>query len=307
MKGFMTIKIDEDKCIQYYSKLNLDHSSPSQEAMDDALWLVNYCYWDQEKRRQKNVSFRMVAGVSIGRASQRFAVKYFYDAEKKMINEKQSLDKIIEDELKQYDSYQPHSDLDREQHQDTREYLVSMIKITCTALKDIKLEDESAAERYCTHKFDGLVLPKLGRLDYEDRKKFIELKTKHRSKRKSDTKAGFSWTKGYLPKTADENHLKQVAFYFHCTGKIPYLLYVNQDSFNVFTQDSCEQLKPDYLKFLVDQDYKKARVRQNIVIACEGDVRRMAQLIPPPNFSSYMWRDLQPEMIEDAASLWDNI
>jgi hypothetical protein len=307
MKGFMTIKIDEDKCIQYYSKLNLDHSSPSQEAMDDALWLVNYCYWDQEKRRQKNVSFRMVAGVSIGRASQRFAVKYFYDAEKKMINEKQSLDKIIEDELKQYDSYQPHSDLDREQHQDTREYLVSMIKITCTALKDIKLEDESAAERYCTHKFDGLVLPKLGRLDYEDRKKFIELKTKHRSKRKSDTKAGFSWTKGYLPKTADENHLKQVAFYFHCTGKIPYLLYVNQDSFNVFTQDSCEQLKPDYLKFLVDQDYKKARVRQNIVIACEGDVRRMAQLIPPPNFSSYMWRDLQPEMIEDAASLWDNV
>jgi hypothetical protein len=53
----MTIKIDEDKCIQYYSKLNLDHSSPSQEAMDDALWLVNYCYWDQEKRRQKNVSY----------------------------------------------------------------------------------------------------------------------------------------------------------------------------------------------------------------------------------------------------------
>jgi hypothetical protein len=303
----MTIKIDEDKCIQYYSKLNLDHSSPSQEAMDDALWLVNYCYWDQEKRRQKNVSFRMVAGVSIGRASQRFEVKYFYDAEKKMINEKQSLDKIIEDELKAYSSYQPHNELDKEQHEDTKNYIVDMIKITCAALKDIKLDDESAAERYCTHKFDGLILPKLGRLDYEDRKKFVELKTKHRSKRKSDTKQGYSWTKGYLPKTADINHLKQVAFYFHSTGKIPHLLYVNQDSFNVFTQDSCEQLKPDYLKFLVDQDYKKARVRQNLVITCEGDVRRMAQLIPPPDFSSFMWRDLQPEMIEDAASLWKDV
>jgi hypothetical protein len=303
----MTIKIDEDKCIQYYSKLNLDHSSPSQEAMDDALWLVNYCYWDQNRRREKNISFRMIAGVSIGRASQRFAVKYFYDAEKKMINEKQSLDKIIEDELKQYDAYQPHNELDKEQHQDTRQYLVEMIKVTCKALQDVKLEEESAAERYCTHKFDGLILPKLGRLDYEDRNKFVELKTKHRSKRKSDTKQGYSWTKGYLPKTPDINHLKQVAFYFHSTNKIPHLLYVNQDSFNVFTQDSCEQLKPDYLKFLVDQDYKKARVRQNLVIACEGDVRRMAQLIPPPDFSSYMWRDLQPEMIEDAASLWKDV
>ena len=303
----MTIKIDEDKCIQYYSKLNLDHSSPSQEAMDDALWLVNYCYWDQEKRRQKNVSYRMVAGISIGRASQRFAVKYMYDAEKKMLNEKQSLDKIIDEELKAYSSYQPHNEADKEQHEDTKEYLVSMIKTTVKALQDIKLDEESAAERYCTHKFDGLVLPKLGRIDYEDRKKFIELKTKHRSKRKSDTKQGYSWIKGYLPKQPDINHLKQVAFYFHSTGKIPYLLYVNQDSFNVFTQDSCEQLKPDYLKFLVDQDLKKAKIRQNIVYICEGDVRRMAQLISPPDFSHYMWRDLQQDMIEDAASLWKDV
>lgn len=303
----MTIKIDEDKCIQYYSKLNLDHSSPSQEAMDDALWLVNYCYWDQEKRRQKNVSYRMVAGISIGRASQRFAVKYMYDAEKKMINEKQSLDKIIDEELKAYSAYQPHNEADKEQHEDTKEYLVSMIKTTVKALQDIKLDEESAAERYCTHKFDGLVLPKLGRIDYEDRKKFIELKTKHRSKRKSDTKNGYSWIKGYLPKTPDVNHLKQVAFYFHSTGKIPHLLYVNQDSFNVFTQDSCEQLKPDYLKFLVDQDYKKAKIRQNIVYISEGSVKRMAQLISPPDFSHYMWRDLQQDMIEDAASLWKDV
>lgn len=303
----MTIKIDEDKCIQYYSKLNLDHSSPSQEAMDDALWLVNYCYWDQEKRRQKNVSYRMVAGISIGRASQRFAVKYMYDAEKKMLNEKQSLDKIIDEELKAYSSYQPHNEADKEQHEDTKEYLVSMIKTTVKALQDIKLDEESAAERYCTHKFDGLVLPKLGRIDYEDRKKFIELKTKHRSKRKSDTKQGYSWIKGYLPKQPDINHLKQVAFYFHSTGKIPHLLYVNQDSFNVFTQDSCEQLKPDYLKFLVDQDYKKAKIRQNIVYISEGSVKRMAQLISPPDFSHYMWRDLQQDMIEDAASLWKDV
>ena len=303
----MIIKIDEDKAIGFYNKLELDHSSPSQEAMDDATWLVKYAFFTQEDRRLMNISYRMMAGVSIGRASQRFAVKYMYDAEKKMLNDKQSLDKIIEDELNQYDKYQPHNEADKEQHQDTRQYLVDMIKITVKALTDLKLDQESAAERYCTKKFDGLVLPKIGRIDYEDRKKFIELKTKHRSKRKSDTKNGFSWIKGYLPKQPDSNHLKQVAFYHHSTGKIPHLLYVNQDSFNVFTQDSCEQLKPDYLEFLVEQDYKKARTRQNLVYICEGDVKRMAQLIPPPDFSGYMWKDIQQEYIDKANSLWKDV
>lgn len=301
------IKINEDLAISYYKRLNLDHSSPSQDQMDDATWLVKYCFFTQEDRRKLNINHKMNAGVSIGRASQRFAVKYVYDADKKILNNKQNLDKIIEEELIQYDKYQPHSPLDKEQHEDTREYLVNMIKTTCKAISDIKLEDESAAERYCVHKFDGLVLPKIGRIDFEDRNKLIELKTKHRSKRKSDTKQGYSWVKGYLPKAPDKNHLSQVAFYFHSTGKIPYLLYVNQDGHVVFTQDNCEQLDPEYLNFLVDQDYKKAKVRQNLVYITGGDVRKMAELVPPPDFSSYIWRDLQPEYIDLANSLWKHV
>ena len=303
----MTIKIDEDKAISFYNKLELDHSSPSQESMDDSTWLVKYAFFTQEDRRNMNISYRMNAGVSIGRASQRYAVKYSYEAENKILNERASLDKIIDEELKLYDKYQPHNETDKEQHEDTRQYLVDMIKITVKAVQDLKLEDESAAERYCTYKFDGITLPKIGRIDMEDRKKLIELKTKHRSKRKSDTKQGYSWIKGYLPKNPDINHLKQVAFYNMATGKIPHLLYVNQDSYNVFTQDTCEQLKPDYLEFLVEQDYKKARTRQNLVYISEGDVKRMAQLIPPPDFSGFMWKDMQDEYIEKAASLWKDV
>lgn len=303
----MSIKINEDLALSYYSKLGLDHSSPSQEAMNDSDWLVNYCFFNQDIRRKKNINYKMNAGVSIGRASQRYAVKYFYEAENKILNQKESLDKIIEDELAQYDKYQPHNEMDKEQHQDTREYLVGMIKNTVKAVSDLKLGDESAAERYCVHKFDGLILPKIGRIDFEDRHKLIELKTKHRSKRKSDTKQGYSWVKGYLPKSPDKNHLSQVAFYFHATGKIPHLLYVNQDSYNVFTQDSCEQLDPEYLKFLVDQDYKKAKVRQNLIYICGGDVKKLAELIPPPDFSSFMWKDIQQEFIDHAASLWKDV
>jgi hypothetical protein len=250
----------------------------------------------------------MTAGVSIGRASQKFVSKYMYDAEKKILNEKKSLDQIIDEELKEYDKYQAHNEADKEQHEDTKNYLVDMIRITVKAVNDIGLGEESASERYCSHKFKELVLPKIGRIDYEDSKnKFIELKTKHRSKRKSDTKAGFSWVKGYLPKTPDINHLKQCAFYWHSTKKTPHLLYVNQDSYNVFTPDNCELLTPEYMEFLIQQDLIVDKIRQNLVYLCRGSVQDMAKLIPPPDFSSYMWKDVQMDLIKKAASLWDNV
>ena len=300
---------DPDICIKYYEKLNLDHGSPSQTAQTNADWLVNYCWFDQTDRRNKTISFRMNAGVSIGRASQKYVSKYMYEAEKKMLIEKKNIDTIIKEELAEYDKYQPHNELDKEQHEDTKNYLVDMIKITCKALDDLKLGDEVASERYCTYKFKELVLDKIGRIDYEQMSgtKLVELKTKHRSKRKSDTKAGFSWIKGYLPKQPDINHVKQCAFYWYATKKTPHLLYVNQDNFNVFTPDTCDLLTPEYMEFLIQQDLLVDKIRQNLVYLCRGSAKDMSKLIPPPDFSSYMWRDVQPELIKKAASLWDNV
>ena len=307
---------DPDICIKYYEKLNLDHGSPSQTAQSNADWLVNYCWFDQTDRRNKNISFRMNAGVSIGRASQKYVSKYMYEAEKKILIEKKNIDTIIKEEIAEYDKYQPHNELDKEQHEDTKNYLMDMIKITCKALADLKLGDEVGSERYCTHKFKELVLSKIGRIDYEQmdtsvsgtKPKLVELKTKHRSKRKSDTKQGYSWIKGYLPKAPDINHVKQCAFYWRSTGgKIPHLLYVNQDSYNVFTPDTCELLTPEYMDFLIQQDLIKAKIRQNLVYLCKGNPFEMAKLVPPPDFSGFMWKDIQDEYVRKAASLWDNI
>ena len=76
--------IDEDIALQYYSKLGLDHSSPSQENMSDSDWLIRYCHFTQE---------------------------------------------------------------DRIQHEDTKNYLTEMIRITVKAVQDIGLDRESASER----------------------------------------------------------------------------------------------------------------------------------------------------------------
>jgi hypothetical protein len=307
--------IDEDIALQYYKKLNLDHSSPSQEALSDSEFLVRYCLFTQEDRRLLNGSSKMNAGVSIGRASQRYLSKYMFEAEKKLLNEKKSIDQIIDEELKLYDQYQPHNQLDKEEHEDTKNYLVDMIKITCNSLKELDLGNEVASERYCTYKFDGLALEKIGRLDFEQldktgkNGKIVELKTKHRSKRKSSNKNGFTWTKGYLPKeTPDINHIRQCAFYWKATGgKVPHLLYVNQDSHVLFTAENCDLLTPEYMEFIIQQDLIKAKIRQNLIVMCKGNPYEMAKLIPPPDFSSYMWKNVQQEYVLKAASLWDNI
>jgi len=301
--------IDEDLALSYYSKLGLDHSSPSQDQLSLGDWIVRYCFFTQEDRRSLQGSYRMSAGVTIGRASQKYVSKYMYEAEKKILNEKKDLDTIIKEELTEYDKYVVADEEDKIQKEDTKNYLADMIKLTCKALADFKLGDEVASERYCTYKFKELVLSKIGRIDYEqmDGTKLVELKTKHRSKRKSDTKQGFSWIKGYLPKNPDMNHVRQCAFYWYATKKTPHLLYVNQDSYNVFTPDTCELLTPEYMEFLVQQDLITAKIRQNLVYLCKGNPFEMAKLVPPPDFSGFMWKNISQEHVRKAASLWDNV
>ncbi len=60
-------------------------------------------------------------------------------------------------------------------------------------------------------------------------------------------------------------------------------------------------------KFLIQQDLIKAKIRQNLVYICKGNPFEMAKLIAPPDFSGFMWKDIQEEYVRKAASLWDNV
>ncbi len=51
----------------------------------------------------------------------------------------------------------------------------------------------------------------------------------------------------------------------------------------------------------------KAKIRQNLVYLCKGNPFEMAKLIAPPDFSGFMWKDIQEEYVRKAASLWDNV
>ena len=47
-----------------------------------------------------------------------------------------------------------------------------------------------------------------------------------------------------LPNDPDPMHVSQVAFYYHCTQKKPFLFYVNENEYRIF-DDTHDMLKPD--------------------------------------------------------------
>ena len=61
------------------------------------------------------------------------------------------------------------------------------------------------------------------------------------------------------------------------------------------------------MNFIIQQDLIKAKVRQNIIYLCKGSVSEMSRILPPPDFSGFMWRDIQDTYVRKAASLWDNV
>ncbi len=61
------------------------------------------------------------------------------------------------------------------------------------------------------------------------------------------------------------------------------------------------------MEFLIQQDLIKAKIRQNLIYITKGNAKELAKLIPPPDFSGFMWRDIQENFVRKAASLWDNV
>ena len=97
----------------------------------------------------------------------------------------------------------------------------------------------------------------IGRVDFEDQNKFIELKTKYKSKNRPKKDGSYSFTMRKIAGPLDEktekylgwfSHLLQVAFYYLATRKKPHLVVAWEDGFHVYTPENCDQLKPKNLE-----------------------------------------------------------
>ena len=227
----------------------LNHHSPSQINAADDMWGYKYLYLTQEERRNLPINSKMHSGVCIGDMGQYEVGNYiwkFVKGKGLVKTEIPKTKKIFEKVLDKFDAYQPSTDEDKLSHQENKKGLALTFHQLKQSLKEIGLKDPIECERSVSLELPGCQLPVIGRVDFEDENNFVELKTKwyKKNRPRKDGTSSYSVPKieeGYM---GWNEHILQVAFYYLATRKKPHLLVINPESYNIFTPDNCEDLKP---------------------------------------------------------------
>jgi len=273
-----------------------DHLSPSSLNIPLAKFFINYVMFTQEERRQQLASYKANYGNACNNPVQRFLCKYIFESGKKLKPKKQSLKENIVREFDIIDKMPPRDERDAECRKEMKQYIEPTAQQIIKAVKEIFGDQELMAERYVYDTPKGLILDILGRIDYESEDKIMELKTKPINFRK--TKNGLNAYKQRLPDEPDEAHLKQLAFYWNCTKKTPYLVYANHEEYKIFKPEIPE------LMYQYDQMINKAFIIQNLLEISEADINKITQLVEPPDFKSFYYSDLTPEQLEKTREAW---
>ena len=149
-----------------------------------------------------------------------------------------------------------------------------------------------------------MIKPIIGRIDYESKTKFIELKTKPPNIRKVKNKEEWKMSSQPIPTEPTFDNLTQTSFYYMCTKKIPFLVYVNDKEHIVFDQ-SHELMKADYLEHLYFKMCEKILFWEKMIMFCKGNIQELAMMCEPPDLSHpFYYKDLAPEQLQLITNLW---
>jgi hypothetical protein len=306
----LTAWIQSIKPLPEWVKLyKLNHHSPSQINAADDMWGYKYLYLTQEERRNLPVNSKMHSGVCIGDMGQYEIGNYiwkFVKGKGLVKTEIPKTKKIFEKVLDKFDAYQPSTDEDKLSHQENKKGLALTFQQLKLALKEIGLKDPIECERSVSLNIPGCQLPVIGRVDFEDEKNFIELKTKwyKKNRPRKDGIQTFSVPKideGYM---GWNEHILQVAFYYLATGKKPHLLVVNPENYNIFTPDNCEDLKPKNLKNLINKMRVVCKRREEIMERHVGKTTWVEDIFP--DFGHFFWKGMG-DHLTNAMRLWGQL
>ena len=287
----------------------LNHHSPSQINAADDMWGYKYLYLTQEERRNLPINSKMHSGVCIGDMGQYEFGNYiwkFVKGKGLVKTEIPKTKKIFEKVLDKFDAYQPTSDEDKLSHQENKKGLAKTFHQLKWGLKDIKLKEPIECERSVSLELPGCQLPVIGRVDFEDKNNFVELKTKwyKKNRPRKDGTQTYSVPKideGYM---GWNEHILQVAFYYLATGKKPHLLVINPESYNIFTPDNCEDLKPENLKKLINKMRVVCKRREEIMERHSGKTTWVEDIFP--DFDHFFWRGMGDHLTA-AMRLWGHV
>ena len=297
--------LKQDKAFSFYNGgKGLDHWSYSSTSTPFAKNIINY-YFPQEVRRKFPFRYPGDFGNLVNNTVQKMLADVLYTAGRERLTDwDRSYDAAYQSELKEFHSKMPVDDKDKFGREKVLEYVEPCIKITEKAVKEIVGDNKLVCERYVDHAEKLMIKKIVGRIDYETKHTFIELKSKPPKTSKVRNKDEFKMKSQDLPEEPQIEHLTQTSFYYMVTKKIPYLLYVNDKGFKLFDQ-SHELMKSDHLEYLYNKMVEKILLWEKMIMFCEGDIEKLALMCEPPDMSHpFYYRDLTDDQIKLITKLW---
>ena len=301
----------ENKIKKAFSIFNggegLDHWSYSSTSTPFAKNLIGYTF-PQEVRRTFAFRYKANFGNLVNNVVQRMIADVIYKTktikQDEFTEEERSYQNCFKKELEAVNKNPPVDAKDKFGREAMLKFAEDCIPITRKVVQDIIGKDKLVCERYVEKKEFNQIKPTIGRIDYESKKKFIELKTKPPNLRKVKGKEEWNMITQDLPSEPTLENLTQTSFYYMTTKKIPHLVYVNDKDYIVFDQ-SHELMKANHLEDLYYKMVDKILLWEKMIMFCEGKLETLAMMIEPPDLNHFFYyKDLADEQKQLITKLW---
>jgi len=285
----------------------LDHWSYSSTSTPFAKNLINYTF-PQEVRRKFPFRHSAHFGNLVNNTVQRLISDVIYTTKKIKKTEFTKKDRdyntAYQTELKFLDEKKPVDKKDEFARKEMLNYVHDAISETKKVVQEILGKEKMVCERFVEQKEMTMIKPIIGRIDYETKNKFIELKTKPPRVYKTKGKEEWTMRSQDLPSEPLLTNITQTSFYYMATKKIPYLVYVNDKGSKVF-DSSHELLKPDHLEYLYFKMVEKILLWEKMIMFCEGSIDKLALMCEPPDMDHFFYyKDLTKDQEKLITNLW---
>jgi len=325
--------------------LKVNHHSPTSSSMPLGIYAFRYLFSTQEQRREFEGNANMAAGVAVNDAMQFHYsndIWSFHPGQRKLApskNVKLSKDEAIARAMEKFNEYVPVNEKDRAKKEHYQETIPQTCRQGFLAFDSLGTQNSNnvVAEDSINHIDDRLSLPIVGRTDlhFKDFKSssqdadapfddhgqssvlsVLELKTSWQRPGRVRKDGTMSLSSAKLPSTPNILHLQQLSFYCFALGKkfrtSPFLIYLTEGDFQIFTEKNCADLEPqnlkNYYEQLVANCMRKERLLARYVDLEETDMilGEIAKDVEP-NFEHNFYWNIGAKHYARAKEIWRNV
>ena len=288
----------------YNGGLGIPHWSYSSTSLPKAKHLITYKF-PQKIRRSWLVRYKANFGNLVNNVVQRLIADVIYTSKTDKETEWDRNQTVcFKNELDTLNEKPPVDAKDKFGREAMIKFAEDCIPITKKVVQEIMGKDKLVCERYVELKEFDQIKPTVGRIDYETKTKFMELKTKPPNLRKVKGKEEWNMITQELPTEPSIENLTQTSFYYMATKKIPYLVYVNDKDYVIFDQ-SHDLMKADHLQHLYNIMVDKILTWEKMIMFAEGNINRLANMMEPPDLNHFFYyKDLADEQVQLINKLW---